>query len=440
MIIPRSRLLFAVVFVLVPSAASIMVAPTMIPVTMALAVVLAGVALVDATLGMSTTRHVGAEVPETVRLVRQKPGQFPITVLNPGEHRLVVEMGIPLPDQIESDASVLTVQLAEGVPSSRVSWECTGLERGRFHIRQVGIGVRSPLGCWTLRRILPVDGEIRVYPDVTQARKAASALFLRRGGAGMHAQRMVGHGREFEKLRDYVHGDSYEDIYWKATAKRNRPITKLFQVERTQEVYVAIDTSRTSGQRCGDDPLLERFVTAALLLGLAAQKQGDLFGLLSFSDRVHSFVRSAGGHGHYNSCRDAIYNLQTEPVTPDFGELFTVLRTRIRRRALVVLLTDLGNPLLAENFYNQIRLINRSHVVLVAMIRPPTVRGLFDAGAAETEDDVYARLAGHLTWQELKALGSRLHHCGVHFNLVDEERLGVELISQYMSIKARQLI
>jgi len=95
---------------------------------------------------------------------------------------------------------------------------------------------------------LPLPGEIRVYPNLHPERRNLAGLFLNRGAFGIHAQRQVGKGRDFEKLREYIPGDSYDEIHWKATAKRGHPVTKVFQVERTQEIVVVIDSSRLSAK------------------------------------------------------------------------------------------------------------------------------------------------------------------------------------------------
>ena len=93
-----------------------------------------------------------------------------------------------------------------------------------------------------------MQSEIRVYPNLLTERKNLAALFLNRGTFGIHAQRQVGKGRDFEKLREYVPGDGYDEIHWKATARRGRPITKVFQIEKTQEIYVIVDASRLSAR------------------------------------------------------------------------------------------------------------------------------------------------------------------------------------------------
>jgi uncharacterized protein (DUF58 family) len=282
---------------------------------------------------------------------------------------------------------------------------------------------------------------------------------------GLHAQRQVGKGRDFEKLREYVAGDSFDEIHWKATARRGKPITKVFQIEKTQEVYVIVDASRLSARPApGSQPkaqipalpngnlqsknlniesqnsILERFVTAALVLGLAAEQQGDLFGLLTFSDKVEKFVRAKNGQAHYSACRDALYTLQPKIVTPDFDELCTFIRLRLRRRALLLFLTSLDDPAHAESFVRNIELIRRQHVVLVNMLQPPGASSLFTNPNLGSMDELYQHLGGHLLWQKLRELGKVLQRRGVQFSLLQNERLSAELVSQYLSIKQRQLL
>src|SRR5207249_4933492 len=100
---------------------------------------------------------------------------------------------------------------------------------------------------------------------------------------------------------------------------------------------------------------------------LASEQQGHLFGLLTFSDKVQKFVRAKNGKAHYAACRDALYALQPQIVTPDFDELCSFIRLRLRRRALLVFLTALDDPVLAESFVRNMDLIRRQHLILVNM-------------------------------------------------------------------------
>jgi uncharacterized protein (DUF58 family) len=276
-----------------------------------------------------------------------------------------------------------------------------------------------------------------------------AAIFLRRAQAGAHTQRQAGQGREFEKLRNYLSGDPLGDIHWKASAKRGDLVTRLHQIERTHEVYVAIDASRLSARGVAAHDAagrpaavaLERYVAATLVLALAAEQQGDQFGLITFSDRVLSCVRASSGSAHFNACRDALYTLQPRKVSPDFDELFTFIRLRLRKRALLIVLTALDDPVLAESFVKASEMVARQHLVIVDLLQPAEVRPLFsEEQAPESAHDLYRNLAGHLRWHKLRELQKVLQRRGVRLSLLDPAQLSAQMIAQHSEIRARQLV
>ena len=402
--------------------------------------VLGAVALIDAMAARAGTRPLELELPGVVRLSKNKPGVIPVQLRNPPARLSQLRLGLPLPHDIESEHETLDVALPGTVAASRIEWACTPRARGNYRIDHCYFEIASPLGLWAARGARDCSTELRVYPDLMRERNRLAALFLNRGSFGLHTQRQVGQGREFEKLRDYLPGDSYDEIHWKATAKRGRPVTKLYQLERTQEVYVIVDASRLSARSIGGEPVLDRFIRAALVLGLVAERQGDLFGLVAFSDRVHRFTRASTGKSHFNACRDTLYTLSSSIATPDFDELCSFVRLRLRRRALLLILTDLGDPVLAESFSRNVDLICRQHVILVSMIRRHGVMPVFAKPDAASDGDVYDALAGHMLWQNVREVERSLQRRGVGFAFVDDERLGSEMVAQYMNIKARQAL
>jgi uncharacterized protein (DUF58 family) len=292
----------------------------------------------------------------------------------------------------------------------------------------------SPWRLWRIRVAKEIKTEIRVFPDLE--REPGGKLLLKKKMGGLRTQRTIGRGREFERLREYAPGDSYDEIAWKASARRGRPIVRVFQVERTQDVYAVIDSSRL-GARSG---AVEQYVSAALMLALAAENNGDNFGLVSFSDRVNHFVSPARGKLHFARCRDAIFDLQASSVSPDFAELFSFLQLRVRRRSLLLFLTDLADPMLAEAFLRDVHLLSRRHVVLVNRLRDQEVRPLFSGALPETQDEVGARLAGHLQWATLKDLERNLGRLGVAISLLTPGSVGLGLVAQYNDVKRRQAL
>jgi uncharacterized protein (DUF58 family) len=452
MIVPRTKLLFWVAVVVPPFALLAAVVPTAGLLALALIGGLLLVVVGDALAGGRRLRGLGLELPAVVRMSKDREAKLEWHIRNPDQQKRALRLALAWPPEIRPTDEVIEITLPAGSEWSRLTQACRPTQRGRYRLTVAGMETDSPLGFWGVRQQVPVQSEIRVYPNLLTERKNLAAMFLNRGAFGMHAQRQVGKGRDFEKLREYVPGDGYDEIHWKATARRGRPVTKVFQIEKTQEVYVIVDASRLSARpaqlpppgapetEVSASPVLERFVTSALILGLAAEQQGDLFGLLTFSDRVEKFVRAKNGQAHYNACRDALYTLQPKTVTPDFDELCTFIRLRLRRRALLIFLTSLDDPTLAENFVRNVELIRRQHLVLVNMIRPPGVNPLFTNPAIASVDDLYQQLGGHLQWHGLRELQKVLQRRAVQFSLLDHEHLSTGLVSQYMGIKQRQLL
>jgi uncharacterized protein (DUF58 family) len=202
----------------------------------------------------------------------------------------------------------------------------------------------------------------------------------------------------------------------------------------------APDTAASTDALQNKTTTLERFITAALVLGVAAEQQGDLFGLLTFTSKVDNFVRAKNGKAHYNACRDALYTLQPQIVAPDYDELCTFIRLRLRRRALLVFLTALDDPVLAEGFVRNLELIRRQHLILVNALQPPGVAPMFSDPNVASVDDLYERLGGHMSWHSLRELEKVLQRRGVRFSLLKNERLSAELVSQYLNVKRRQLL
>ena len=465
MIVPSNRLLFWVAMVILPFILLAALVPPAASLSIVIMALFTLAVLTDAATVGRSLRGISITPAPIARMSKDREGKIELRIRNERQTPKTIRLGLPLPGEIESEHHDIRFELAAGSEWSRVDWPCLPRRRGKYLVETIYLEGGSALGFWLWRRKQTMKSEVRVYPNLLTERKDLAAVFLNRGGVGLHAQRQVGKGREFEKLREYIPGDGYDEVHWKATAKRGRPVTKVFQVERTQEVYVIIDASRLSartvpasrvlatalspggGRSLGAETslaqpttILERFITAALVLGLAAEKQGDLFGLLTFTDQVKSFVRAKNGKAHFSSCRDALYTLQPQIVTPDYDEVCTFIRLRLRHRALVIFLTSLDDALLSESFVRNMDLLRHQHLVLVNMIQPSSVAPVFGNSNIVSMDDLYEHLGGHLLWQKLRELEKVLQRRGVRFSLLKNERLSAELVSQYMNLKQRQLI
>jgi uncharacterized protein (DUF58 family) len=405
------------------------------------------ITLLDLLWNWRKHRNLEFVVPDTVRTIAGRSFQLPLRFFAPPAQPGAIRVGLALPSSFSMVSDTL-LTLKSGEPPLPILLELRAESRGIFLISQLFFDWISPLGWWIYRERQPIRCQVRVYPDLTTEGRQL-ARFLKRNEVGIHHYRHLGRGREFEKLREYEPGDGFDTIHWKATAKRRHPITKVYQTEKAQEVYVALDSSRLSGRLVANEytesagkqiPTLEREIASSLLLCAAAQSQGDLFGLLTFSDKIDHLVTARSGPAHFNRCRDVLAGLQTRLVSPDFGEIASTLMARIKRRALIVFLTSLDDPVLAETFLSSMDFVARRHLVLAVMLLAPSVRPLFSPPGVEKIDDIYQNIAGHLHWTRLIELRRQLQQRGIQLCLVSNKSVSLEMVSQYIALKRRQAL
>ena len=430
MLVPSSRLLLLSAAVALPLAAVGGMYGSALPVCAAALAGCVAVAAIDAIAALRRVDAVSLRTPPYVRLTKDVAAVFP--VIGTASLSLPLRFGINLPPGVETETPTMEVTVPQG--ESTIEWPCIARLRGDHTLREVFVEAGSPLGLWAARAARPVELALRVYPNLRD--RATAALFLRTANFGMRVRRQVGKGREFENLRHYLPGDSFEDIHWKATAKRSFPTVKLFRVEHAQEVYAIVDASRLSAR----EGILESFVDAALHLALVAEKQGDRFGLVTFSDRTHKFVRAGNGMDHFRLCRETIYNLQAQRVSPEFREVFTSLQVNLRRRSLLVFFTSLDDALLAETFERDIGILARRHLVLVNVRRTAALTPLYAGGPMQDLDAVYGGLAGQIVCNRMRRLAIALENRGVKLTVTDPERIKMQVTAGYLDVKRRQIL
>lgn len=419
MIAPTTRLIAAAAIAAVPACAwAGLSAGARLPCVLFLLACFA-IAAVDAIRGRRAWAEIAVETDRRLTWFQGRPSTLPLRVTPPARISLEMPSGI---------------EVLEDRHEERQEIVCVPKERGRFFIAVCHVASVSPWRLWQVRGEKAVSVEMRVFPDL-QHERGAQMLLLKKPG-GLRTHRMLGRGREFERLRDYVHGDGFDEICWKATARRGRPIVKIFQVERTQDVYVVIDCSRLAAK----GGAVDRYVNVALMVALAAENQGDRFGLVAFSDRVDRFVPAARGLGHFSRCRNAVYELQARKVSPDFAELIAFLELRIRKRSLLLFLTDLSDPLLAELFLRPARMLARRHLVMVSRFADEQARPLFSGTAPGSTEEIYSRLAGHLQWTAVEELQRDLHRIGIGMHVIGRGSAGLDLVKQYAEVKRRQAL
>ena len=312
--------------------------------------------------------------------------------------------------------------------------------RGAFDFGPLDLRIWRRHGWWSRQVRLQLAQRAAVYPDVLAIRQYQ--LTLRRGmphRPGQRRARPPGAATAFAGLRDYVPGDDLRRINWKATARRDQPVTVELEAERGQQVIILLDCGRLMTAPAGHLTKLDHAVNAALLLGWLAQQQGDRVGLLAFTDQVDSYLAPQRGPTQVNRLNEALYGIRAQYVEPDFAEAFAHVARRAGRRSLVVVLTDVLDPGASQELVSQALWLSGRHLVLVVAMEDPAL-----VAARDAPIDRSARAYEWAAAEELLAARRQsfeaLRRGGVLGLDVPAGNLSPALVERYLELKERALL
>jgi uncharacterized protein (DUF58 family) len=327
------------------------------------------------------------------------------------------------------------------------------LRSGLWPGPRVGIERSSRLGIWRLRRWFDSPEPLRIEADLRSGRREILRSPVYRTLVASRQTPWTGHGRDFERLREYQAGDTYSEIAWKSTARRGAPVTRLFQWEQKQEVYFVVDQSRASAvaldrataiessvpQTRAPRRLLDLTVETALVGATVALELGDEFGLVTFAEEPKSWLRAGSGQTQFHQFRDRLLHIEPLPTTADYEALFSEIRVRLRRRAYLLVLADLTERSVSDSLRRGVGLLRASHALLMTSILPAHARPAFSPGEElHMDQDVYAALAGEKENQRLGALARQLRQLDVQLQYIPAEMFLRKAVEGYLESKREQ--
>jgi uncharacterized protein (DUF58 family) len=311
-------------------------------------------------------------------------------------------------------------------------------ERGSFEIPGCQLRLRSRWRLWKQRRTLPVKASLRVYPNFAPlARFALFSAELASRVVGAHLRRNRGEGTEFHQLREYRLGDPLRQVDWKASQRARKLISRDYQQERNQQVVLMLDTGRRLLAR--DDALshFDHVLDASLVVAYLALRQGDAVGLLA-SGGDHRWLAPQRGLGAIDTLLNATYDLEAKPVATDFLEAATQLAVRQRRRALVMLVTNVRDEDF-EDLLAAVRLLQGKHLVVVASLREKILDEQLDKPVDSLASAIDAgAMARYL--EERERAHRALRSQGVMVLDVTCAQLPAALVERYLAVKREGLL
>ncbi|MDB4981945.1 MAG: hypothetical protein JWM82_2697 [Myxococcales bacterium] len=372
-----------------------------------------------------------------------RPNAVRLHVRTTARRRLEVVLTDDLPADTTATQLPAHVTLAAR-GGATVTYHASPARRGLAELGDHSVRYPSPLGLWQRQLRIAARTGAKVYPDVTAVREWELLARQSRENLLVRAVRLRGGENEFERLREYGRDDQFRDIDWKATARRGRLIVREYQQERNQTVVCLLDCGRLMTAESQGMQQLDHALNAVLMLSHVAARAGDQLGLLAFDAKVRQYLAPAGGRRAAQRVARATYDLHPSLVETDFEAAFAHLGTRLRKRALVLLFTQVIDDQSARALLRQVRSLPARHLAVCVIFRDPDLDRLAEPpgglGTAALDVDVYvgSAAAETIAWRErlvrdLKAGGSLVLH-------VPPKQATPAVIERYLQIKAQHLL
>ncbi|HEU4632742.1 MAG TPA: DUF58 domain-containing protein [Flavisolibacter sp.] len=312
--------------------------------------------------------------------------------------------------------------------------------RGEYHFGNINVYVQGPLKLVRRRYSIRKEETVKVYPSFIQMRRFSLAAVANQAQhAGVKRLRKLGHSMEFEQIKEYVRGDDYRTINWKATARRGDLMVNSFTDERSQQIYCLINKGRVMKMPFAGMTLLDYAINASLVISNVALQKQDKAGLITFAQNIDAFLPADKKSTQISHILETLYKQETNFLEPDFEKLFSAVRNRITHRSLLVLFTNFET---VESLQRELPFLKRLahyHLLMVVFFENTELKQLTEAKAATTED-IYIKTIGEKYRHEKRLIAKELQAQGIIAVLTTPQMLTINTMNKYLELKNRQRI
>lgn len=385
--------------------------------------------------------------PSQVSAKRSCEEKLSLGARNVVELRLRNRASIPLALEVKDepphlfdtleDVILLTLPANSG---TTVSYAVTPKRRGNYQFGDVNIRYLSRFKLFKRQAKIAQSMQVKVYPNLLELKKYV--VLARRGRsseAGLKHSKLYGEGTEFESLRNYFPDDDYRRINWKATARAGYPISEEYESERSQNVTIMLDCGRMMTAAIKGMSKLDYAINSALMLSYVCCMKGDKVGLVAFSDSVEAYIPPRGGKRQLYSIVEALYDISPKTCQPDYEKAFTLVESKLRKRSLIVVFTDLIDVEISKILALYLPVLRPHHLVLCITLKDSELMKLADRMPDTIEDAYQKAVAGQLLLEQQNTL-SKLQQSGVLILDTAPENLSVAAVNRYLELKGRNLI
>ena len=344
-----------------------------------------------------------------------------------------------LPFQFQARDKEFGLNISSG-KNKVIEYDLHPLKRGEYNFGAVNVYVKSPIGFIQKRYRFSQDIVVPVYPSFMQMRKyELMAISNRLTDAGIKKIRRRGNNAEFDQIKEYVSGDDYRTINWKATARKNKLMLNQYTDEKSQQVYSIIDMGRVMRMPFEGLSLLDYAINSSLVISNIAMLKQDKAGIITFSHKVQSLLPADRRNAQLNKILELLYNQKTGYLESDFENLYINVRTKINQRSLLLLYTNFESISGLQRQMKYLRRLAKDHLLVVIFFENTELRSFLDTPAATTAE-IYNKTIAEKFNYEKKLIVKELEKYGIHSILTAPKNLSVNTINKYLELKARGLI
>lgn len=314
------------------------------------------------------------------------------------------------------------------------------VKRGEYSFGSVNVYAQSPIGFLSRRFRFSADALVPVYPSYIQMRKyELLAISNHLTETGIKKIRRIGQNMEFELIKEYVSGDDFRTINWKATARKNHLMVNHYQDERSQQVYSLIDKGRVMQMPFNGLSLLDYAINASLVISNIAIKKSDRAGLLTFQDKIGSMLAAGKQNNQMSRIMEVLYNQKTGYRETDFSDVYSFVRRKITQRSLLLLFTNFESIYGLQRQLPYLKSLASQHLLVVIFFENTEMKSLLEDPARNLREIYYKAIAEKFTYDK-KLIVKELARHGIQALLTTPAQLTVNTINKYLELKSRGMI
>jgi len=376
-------------------------------------------------------------LPKIMSLGHENPVDIDLTAHS--SINLFVNIIDELPEQLQKRDFKMNVRFSEG-ENKNLQYFIRPLSRGIYSFGDIQLVTMSNLKLIARKMTISAQKDVAVYPSVAEMRYFELKTFSEISTIqGIRKLRRIGHSYEFEQIKEYVYGDEYRNVNWKATSRKGKLMVNQFQEEKSQQIYCLIDTSRVMQLPFNGLSLLDYSINSSLVILNIALKKEDKVGLVTFNSKQANVLNAEKSRGQLRNVLEKLYHIKDQDLESNYEMLYTTVRNKISQRSLLFFFTNFESQYGLERVLPILRKLNKLHLLVIVFFENEEVSNL-STGYASNLEEIYIQTMAQKFVSTKYQIAQTLKIHGIQVIYTKPKDLSMNTVNKYLELKARGLI